>query len=226
VFAARNNSSGDKGKAVAGSISGTTLTWGTPVELSGNAALYLDVMALTATTALITFDDNNNTNTAIVATCSGTGNRTISLGTAVAFDGDVQDNSLASLSATKVVACYQDSGNSAYGTACVLDISGTSITAGTPTVFNSLGTSYIDCSELNASNLMVLYRQSDAGDRGYIRVMGVDGTTITPRTHVEITAGDALTYCDTTKLTATKVLVTYQDHGNSDYGTTRVIYNS
>ena len=194
--------------------------------MTGNASATHAVINLTATTALIIFDDSNNTQTAIVATCSGTGNRTISLGTAVVFDGGVEFNSLCRLSATKVVACYKDNGNSGYGTACVLDVDGTSITAGTPVVFESAATQYIDCSELNESNLMVCFRDS-TGDTGSLCVMGVSGADITPRSVVtQIFDTSVATYLDTTKLTATKVLVTYEDNGNSQYGTARVIYNS
>jgi len=230
VQAARDSGTGDKGKVCAGSISGTDLTWGTPVELTGNAADHHDVIKLTATTAIIVFSDSNNTQTAIVATCSGTGGRTISLGTAVVFDGDVEYNSLATFSETKVVVCYRDTGNSSYGTACVLDVSGTSITAGTPTVFNSIDSQYIDCSELNDSNLIALFRQGGSGSKNTkasICVMGVDGTTISPRTAVnEVFGATVLTFSDTTKLTGTKLLVTYEDASNSQYGTTRIIYNS
>ena len=155
----RDNSAGDKGKATAGSISGTDITWGTPAVLRGLASLNHDVIKLTATTAIVMFDEAvTNALTARVITCSGTGGRTISLGDHVAFDGDCEFLSFAPLSETKVVACYMDGGNSAYGTVCVLDIDGTTISAGTPTVFNSSQTTYIHCSELNESNLIALFR--------------------------------------------------------------------
>ena len=73
---------------------------------------------------------------------------------------------------------------------------------------------------------MVCFRDS-TGDTGSLCVMGVSGADITPRSVVtQIFDTSVATYLDTTKLTATKVLVTYEDNGNSQYGTARVIYNS
>ena len=82
--------------------------------------------------------------TAIVGTVSGT---SISFGSPVVFES--ANNCLTSVKYDsnngKVVIAYQDNGNSSYGTAIVGTVSGTSISFGSATVFESgytLDTSY------------------------------------------------------------------------------------
>ena len=43
--------------------------------------------------------------------------------------------SVTMLDSTRAIVTYIDNGNSSYGTACVLSVSGTTITTGTPVVF-------------------------------------------------------------------------------------------
>ena len=73
--------------------------------------------------------------------------------------------SVAALDSSKAVVTYTDNGNSSYGTACVLSISGTTVTAGTPVVFESATTNYISVAALDSSKAVVTYM--DAGNSNY-----------------------------------------------------------
>ena len=73
--------------------------------------------------------------------------------------------SVAMLDSSKAVVTYQDGGNSSYGTACVLSISGTTVTAGTPVVFESATTSYTSVAMLDSSKAVVTYQ--DGGNSNY-----------------------------------------------------------
>ena len=74
--------------------------------------------------------------------------------------------SVTSLDATKAIVTYRDAaGNLDYGTACVLSVSGTTITAGTPVVFESSYTHYTSVTSLDATKAIVTYR--DDGSAGY-----------------------------------------------------------
>ena len=66
---------------------------------------------------------------------------------------------------SKAIFFYRDDGNSNYGTACVLSISGTTITAGTPVVFESASSAYFSVAMLDSSKAIVCYR--DGGNSGY-----------------------------------------------------------
>ena len=90
------------------------------------------------------------------------------------YDG----TALTTLTSTKVLAVYQDVANSNRGTACVLDISGMSITAGTPVVFESASvedTQSVD--KLTSTKAIVGYRH---GGNGYAtaRILTISGTNI------------------------------------------------
>ena len=64
---------------------------------------------------------------------------------------------------SKVVIAYKDAGNSNYGTAVVGTVSGTSITFGTPVVFESANSTYISAT-FDSTNSKVVIAYSDGGN--------------------------------------------------------------
>ena len=96
---------------------------------------------------VIVFRDSGANGQAVVGTVSGD---SISFGTPVQFEsGDVNNNSVVfDSSNNKVIISYVDTGNSDYGTSVVGTVSGTSISFGTPVVFNSGGTSHVSSASL------------------------------------------------------------------------------
>ena len=73
--------------------------------------------------------------------------------------------SVAALDSSKAVVTYTDNGNSSYGTACVLSISGTTVTAGAPVVFESANSPYTSVAALDSSKAVVTYQ--DDGNSNY-----------------------------------------------------------
>jgi hypothetical protein len=86
--------------------------------------------------------------------------------------------SVSTLDSSKALVCYTDYGNSSYGTACVLSISGTTITAGTPVVFESADSYYFSVSTLDSSKAIVCYR--DNGNSSYGTATVVSHTETPP----------------------------------------------
>ena len=120
------------------SISGTTVTAGTPVVLSSSTDSVVNGCALDATHFVsIYFDTTNNSYmTAVVCSVSGT---TITVGTPVVLSHtQTSSTSLQSpvvaLSATQFVALFKDDTNTNALTAVACTVAGTTITAGTPTL--------------------------------------------------------------------------------------------
>ena len=153
------------GKAVVLTISGTTITAGTPVAFSSANAQYISALALSQTKVLVAYNDvgNSNYGTAVILTISGT---TITVGTAVVFESaSSQYISAVVLSATGVLVAYYDGGNSGYGTAVVLTISGTTITVGTPIVFESASSQFMSAVAISAKSVFIAYR--DVGNSNY-----------------------------------------------------------
>jgi hypothetical protein len=170
------------GTAVVGSISGTTITYGTPVVFLSDAVY----------TSCITFDSNSNKMViayidqndgeavkAIVGTVSGTG---ISFGSAVEIAAKGEEFGIAFDSAlNKVVLSYVERTTSDKGEFSVGTVSGTSSTWTTPVEFYSYLYSGASMAyDANSGKSLVAYRQSDVGTF-YLKanVLTTAGTNLT-----------------------------------------------
>ena len=95
------------------------------------------------------------------------------------------------IDATHCLVAYRDGGNSNYGTAQILTISGTSITAGTEYVFNSASTSGISASVIGATHYLVGYNSNSA--TGNAVILYVNATAVYTVSDVASADGVALT---------------------------------
>lgn len=176
VITYRDNANLDYGTAIVGTVSGTSISFGTPTVFE-SAAIVSPSCAYDANTQkiVIAYNDTGNGQfgTAIVGTVSGT---SISFGTAVVFSSAITafTDIVYDASAQKVVIAYRNNGNSNFGTAIVGTVSGTSISFGTPVVFNSATTTQIaSVYDPNAQKVVFVYIQADS-----LIVGTVSGTNI------------------------------------------------
>ena len=126
--------------------------------------------------------------------------------------------SVAVLDTAHFVVSYCDVGNSNYGTAVIGTVSGNTISYGSEYVFNSAITYGISVAVLDAAHFVVSYY--DSGNSGYgTAVVGtVSGNTISYGS--EYVFNSAITdYISVAVLDAAHFVVSYNDHGNSNYGT-------
>ena len=141
---------------------------------------------------VVAYTDGGNSNygTGIVGTVSGT---SISFGSATAFNSSTTNDSQATFDSTnnKVVIIYRDGGNSNYGTAVVGTVSGTSISFGTPVVFESSYALHPGCS-FDSSNgkVFVTFSQNNDSNKGQAIIGTVSGTSISFGTKVQWTANE------------------------------------
>ena len=153
-----------------------------------------------------------------VGTVSGTD---ITFGTEVTFESaDTQDIRCAfDNSNNKVVVVYRDDGNSGYGTAIVGTISGTDISFGTAAVFESAGVRNINITFDSLNNKVVIVYQ-DAGNSNYgTSVIGtVSGTGISFGSAVVFEAADTEDISTAFDNSNNKVIVSYYDDADNDYG--------
>jgi hypothetical protein len=216
---------GLNGYAIVGTVSGTSASYGTAVIFQASAAVYSVNAAYDANAqkVVIIYTDGSNSDypTAIVGTVSGT---SISFGTKVAFlsSGAAGDPmSIAyDANAQKVVIGFRDTSNSNYGTGIVGTVSGTSISFGTKTAFNSSATlEFTTVYDSDAQKVAIGYR--DAGNSSYgTAVVGtVSGTSISfgsPQVFLSAQTDNMGGCFDSTN---NKVVFCYRDTGNSNYGT-------
>ena len=172
---------------------------------------------------VIAFEDGGNSSygTAIVGTVSGT---SISFGSEAVFESAATSQCAAVYDSAngKVVIGYRDDGNSYYGTAVVGTVSGTSISFGSATVFESANCNPIK-GVYDSANGKVVFAYQDGGNSAYgTAVVGtVSGTGISFGTPVVFESAGVEHVAATFDSTAgvNKVVIAYQDGGNSNYGT-------
>ena len=122
--------------------------------------------------------------------------------------------------ANKIVAFYDDTANSNYGTAAVGTVSGMTSTWGTPVVFNSANSSFIAAAfDSDANKTVTVYRDAGNSYYGTAIVGTVSGTSISFGTEADFNAASTTNIGIGFDSTANKVVVAFRDDGNSDYGT-------
>ena len=203
-----DNGNSDRGTAVVLSISGNTITAGSEFVFNSGPTYYASAVALSDSKALVAYIDDGNSSygIAIVLTVDGT---TITAGSKFVFNSTyAYTYIMVALSSSKVLVAYMDTGNSSYGTAVVLTISGTTITAGTKLVFNGAGTDAISAVPLSDSKVLVAYQDSGNSSRGTARILTISGTTITAGGET-VFNGTYTAYISSVALSDSKVLLAY-----------------
>jgi len=226
VIAYRDSPNSDSGTAVVGTVSGTSISFGSPVVYnSGTTDWVSATFDSNSNKVVIAYRDVSNSayGTAIVGTVSGT---SISFGSEVVFEAaQVRHNSLTfDSNSNKVVIAYRDQSNSGFGTAIVGTVSGTSISFGTPVVFESAALEYIG-SAFNSSSNTVFLAYNDVGNSDYgTAIVGtVSGTSISFGTPFVFESGDTRYINSVYDSNSSVMAIVYADSGNAAYGTSIVV---
>ena len=226
VVAYGDNGNSTYGTAIVGTISGTSLSFGSEYIFNAGQTQYT-YCAFDPNTAgkfVITYNDGGNGDygTAIVGTVSGT---SLSFGSEAVFNsGETGYISVAFDPNTsgKFVVVYRDSGNSSYGTAIVGTVSGTTLSFGSESVFNSAVSLdvYGAFDPNTAGKFVVAYKDNTNSQYGTAVVGTVSGTSISfGSEYVFNSSAVEITTCAFDPNTAGKFVIAYKDHGNSQYGT-------
>jgi hypothetical protein len=214
VVAYRDQNNSNYGTVRAGTVSSSTISWGTAVVFESSATEYTEAA----------FDSNSNKivisyrvsgGKAIVGTVSG---NNISFGTAVAFASNVNNASITfDSNSNKVVISYVDAGNSNYGTSVVGTVSGTSISFGTPVVFNSAYVAFTKSTfDSNLNKTVIAFR--DGNNYGKAVVGTVSGTSISFGTPVIFQQSSTDNIGITFDSNANKVVIAYRNTSDSSNG--------
>ncbi len=218
VVAYRDNNNSGYGTAIVGTVSGTSISFGTPVVFASTGIEYTSVVFDSANNKIvIAYKGGVSRGKAIVGTISG---GVISFGTEAQFESGTTNHISATFesSTNKVVIVYADGGDSNFGKAVVGTVSGTSISFGGITAYNNASTISTSVAyDINADKIVVTYINNN-DSYGYCRVGAISGTDITfPSSSVSFTynpQGTATTYDSN----ATKVVIAYGANSNY-YGT-------
>jgi len=225
VIAFEDQPSGSRGAAVVGTISGSSISFGTPVVFDANYSYNIGIVYDSDNNKVVILyrdDGSSNYSKAIVGTVSGT---SISFGSDVVFGGNtytsVPIRAVFDSSNNKVVIAYQDSNNSNRGTVIVGTVSGNSISFGSAVVFESAGVGNFLSAVFDSTNNKVVIAYDDSGNSNYgTAIVGtVSGTSISFGTKVVFESAGIWMIGSTFDSTNDKVIISYQDNGNSNYGT-------
>ena len=170
VIAYQDVGDSSKGKVIVGTISGTGMYFfGSATEFeSGTTIKNSIVFDSNSNKVVISYCDagDSNKGKAIVGTVNSSA---ISFGTAVEFNAGETDDYISSTfdsNSNTVITVYNDRSNSDYGTVNIGTVSGTSISYGGETVFNTGTTNHIGSSfDSNVNSAVIAYQ--DAGNSSY-----------------------------------------------------------
>ena len=222
VIAYTDGGNSSYGTAIVGTVSGTSISFGTAVVFESASSSNISATYDTnAQKVVIAYTDvgGSEYGTAIVGTVSGT---SISFGSAAVFESASTEviSATYDANAQKVVVAYRDFANSSRGTAVVGTVSGTSISFGSPVVFETGGVSYTSATyDANAQKVVVAYRDNNNSYYGTAIVGTVSGTSISFGSAVVFESANSEYISGVYDSNAQKVVIAYQDGGNSNYGT-------
>jgi hypothetical protein len=191
VIAYGNFSSSRWGTSIVGTVSGTSISFGTAVVFEfANSQNISTTYNSTSNKVVIAYTDvgNSSFGTAIIGTVSST---SISFGTAVVFENASTSNISATFDSAnnKVVIAYGDGGNSNFGTAIVGTVSGTSISFGTAVVFESAATNGISTVfDSTAGKIAVAYTDGGNSNYGTAVVFQNESTNLTSENFIGISS--------------------------------------
>ena len=168
VIAYRDTGNSNHGTAIVGTVSGTSISFGSEAVFN-SATTYNPTVTYDTTNqkVVIAYPDSGDSSKGkvIVGTVSGT---SISFGTAVVFNvtETSQIGSIYDPTNNKVVIAYKDHGNSDYGTTIEGTVSGTSISFGSEVVFNNGNTEYTS-PVYDSTNNKIVIAYTDAGSSNH-----------------------------------------------------------
>lgn len=211
-----NDDVDDRGEACVLNVDGDTVVPGSAQVFNNSRSWYAGISRLSSNKFIVTYGDSTTYGRARIGTVSG---NSISWGPVATFENARTSwTSVCKLSDSKALVAYCDRGNSDKGTACVLDISGTSITPGTPVVFEAGSIEFTSVTALDEETAIVVYKDISAGSYGTSCVLKVSGDTVTPGSAHVFESASTGYECITT-MERTKAIVIYDDNGNNGYGT-------
>ena len=227
IFVYSNAYNSSYGTAVVGTVSGTSISFGTAVVYNSGSTIHnYAVYDTNAQKVVVVYRDSSNSGygTAVVGTVSGT---SISFGSEVVYHTvSTSDNeAVYDSNSQKVVAVHTDASNSNHGTAVVGTVSGTSITFGSPVVFqNSTISNLAVTYDESAKKVTVAYK--GPSNYGTMASGTVSGTSITFDAPSTFNAARSEHIGATYDINAQKVVLGYQDRTSGTKGSGIVVQSA
>jgi len=180
------------GKAVIGTITGSSITYGSEIAFNSGATFYVRAALLDATHFVVVYKNNSNSGYGQSRIGVISNGNEISFGTVNTYNsGEISHCYVSALDANHFVCVYKDDADSGYGNARIGTVTGSSISMGTEYCFNEASVSFVTCSALDASNFVVAFM-----DYSVYQAFSVIGT---------ITNGDDISFGSTEIVTTSTI---------------------
>ena len=165
-------------KAIAATVSGTSLTFGSAITINAANSAYIRIgYDSTNSKSVVAFRQSGGK--AAVVSCSGT---TLSAGSVTTFNsnnGSYPMDVVHDPNAGKTVIFYHDQQNSYYGYGVVGTVSGTGVSFGTPVQLDTARSNRISgVYDDDAQKILVAYTDHASSNSGAYRLATVSGTSI------------------------------------------------
>jgi len=201
--------------AQVGTVSGTSISFGTATVIESQSGEgFSATFDSNAEKVVVAYRQGTTSGKCAIGTVSGT---SISFGTPVVFESARVDNIAIAFDSdeNRIVIAYRDRGNSNQGTAIAGSVSGTSISFGSPVVFQSGDTTggYGATYDSTAQKVVVGFRYNS---QGKAIVFDVNNTTLTYGTAVDFTSNNALDISLTHDSTSGKNILVFRDITDTD----------
>jgi len=178
------------GTAIVGTVSGTSISYGSPVVFNSASTSYINATYDPDTSQTVTvYRDSTTYGAAIVGSVSGT---SISFGSEAVYASvnAYYHNVTYDTTNNKVVIAYMDIPSGSYGKSLIGTVSGTSISYGSATTFESGSTNYIGiCYDSSNDRTVISYQDADDTNKGKAVVGTTSGTSISFGTAVVFEGG-------------------------------------
>ncbi len=217
------------GKLVVGVVSGTTISYGTPVTFyASNEVTSTYVSAFDSSGFVLAYRKGNAGHLQGAARIGSVTGDVVSVDTEVDFVTTAGSAgfsiSAATIDRSQFVVGYKDDGDSGHGTARVGSISGTTITGfGTESEFLSSGaTLHTVVARIDPTNFVVLYKDGADSNHGTVKIGSISGTSINFSDENEFLSVNGVDYIDLGILSEDQVVVSYTDASDSNHGTVKL----
>ena len=216
LIAYRDSGNSGYGTAVVATISGTSISFGTPVVFASESVTDTSTTFDTnAAKFVIVYTGLSSDGKGIVGTVSGT---SVSFGSATTFDtGNVSYKSIKYNAAEQVSVVGWKSESDNRGRCRVVTVSGTSVSFGSDSTFETSVTAYVSVGYDSTNERTVVFWRDQTAQRGRAVVATISGTNISYNTEVVFSGStDALYITSAFDESTGKFVVSYR--GTSNFG--------
>jgi len=172
----RDHSNSGYGTSIIGTISGTSIGWGSEYVFNSGTSYYTSTILIDTNKICISYRDHDNSGygNSIIGTISG---NTISWGSPYVFNtGNVYEISSTKIADNKIFISYRDNDNSSYGLSIIGTISGDTISWGSESIFNNRSTLDISSTKIADNKICISYQDETNSGYGISRILEIDMT--------------------------------------------------